>query len=277
MIQKSNLFSGMSGFFIQNRNFVVYSIMTVALIGFEMFNYSTTQYALSDLLGQLTFAGLQWATILSIAFCGIDFAGIARLFTPDGDSDPTREVWYLFGAWLLAATMNALLTWWGVSMALQGRELHSAAIIDKKLMMQAVPIFVAVMVWVTRVLLIGSFSLTLRHNQLPAQNRPTGPYRSAQPSLRQAGQATSNPLPQPSQISTPQYQRTPQPAAASSLNRAQVIAAPSSTPARPTPPVRLEPEYIPDGEAHPVSAPLPALRPMSAGPRPSGPNQERRF
>src|SRR5271157_5058474 len=60
-------------------------IIIVALLAFELFNYSTTEYALSDLLGNLRFIGLPWATILSIAFCGIDFAGIARLFPPGQD------------------------------------------------------------------------------------------------------------------------------------------------------------------------------------------------
>ncbi len=54
-----------------------------ALLAFEVFNFSTTEFALNDVLGELKFAGLRWATILSIAFCGIDFAGIARIFTPE--------------------------------------------------------------------------------------------------------------------------------------------------------------------------------------------------
>ncbi|HEX2981861.1 MAG TPA: hypothetical protein VHO48_16495, partial [Anaerolineaceae bacterium] len=87
-------------------------IIIAALIAFEIFNYSTTEYALSDLLGDLRFAGVRWATILALAFCGIDFAGIARLFTPEEGAEEPTEVWYLFGAWLLAATMNAMLTWW---------------------------------------------------------------------------------------------------------------------------------------------------------------------
>ena len=53
-----------------------------ALIAFEIFNYSTTDHALQDLLGNFQFGGLRWSTILALAFCGIDFAGIARLFTP---------------------------------------------------------------------------------------------------------------------------------------------------------------------------------------------------
>ena len=58
-----------------------------ALIAFEIFNYSTTDHALSDLLGNLTFAGIPWSTVLAMAFCGIDFAGIARLFTPETGAD----------------------------------------------------------------------------------------------------------------------------------------------------------------------------------------------
>ena len=53
-----------------------------ALLAFELFNFSTTQFALRDIVGDLAFAGMRWATILAVAFCGIDFAGIARIFTP---------------------------------------------------------------------------------------------------------------------------------------------------------------------------------------------------
>src|SRR5258708_23218455 len=89
-----------------------------ALLAFEIFNFSTTQFALRDVLGDLTFAGFSWATILAIAFCGIDFAGIARIFTPQKGRDEPAEVWYLFGAWLLAAGFNATLTSWGVSVSI---------------------------------------------------------------------------------------------------------------------------------------------------------------
>jgi hypothetical protein len=129
------------------------------LLAFEAFNYSTTEYALKDVLGDLTFLGLKWATILSIAFCGIDFAGIARLFTPSKSANEPNEAWYLFGAWLLAATMNATLTWWGVSMALANHPLQSQAIMDTTTLTKGVPVFVAVMVWLIRILIIGSLSM----------------------------------------------------------------------------------------------------------------------
>lgn len=137
-------------------------IILTALIAFEIFNYSTTDYALRDLLGELKFAGLRWATILSIAFCGIDFAGIARLFTPQQGMDEPKEVWYLFGAWLLAATMNAILTWWGVSMAVTNHAaVSSQTVVEVGTLTKVVPAFVAIMVWVIRILIIGTLSLAL--------------------------------------------------------------------------------------------------------------------
>jgi hypothetical protein len=131
-----------------------------ALLAFELFNYSTTDYALNDFLGGLTFLGVRWATILAIAFCGIDFAGIARLFTPEqGENNGPREVWYLFAAWLLAASMNAMLTWWGVALAIVNHQSLGGTIIPRQTLIDIVPIFVAIMVWVIRVLIIGTFSI----------------------------------------------------------------------------------------------------------------------
>lgn len=131
-----------------------------ALLAFELFNFSTTEFALRDILGNLTFAGFRWATVLAIAFCGIDFAGIARIFTPQEGRDEPAEVWYLFGAWLLAAGFNAALTWWGVSVAIVSHGASaSAAVVGSHTLTKVVPVFVAVMVLLIRVLIIGTFSV----------------------------------------------------------------------------------------------------------------------
>ncbi len=133
-------------------------IIITALLAFEIFNYTTTDYALTDLLGDLTFMGVRWATILAIAFCGIDFAGIARLFAPDM-TNTHHENWFLFGAWLLAATMNATLTWWGVSLAVLNHNTAGDVVIARETMLRVAPIFVALLVWLIRVLIIGTFSV----------------------------------------------------------------------------------------------------------------------
>jgi hypothetical protein len=200
-----------------------------ALVAFEIFNYSTTDHALQDLLGNLEFGNLKWSTILALAFCGIDFAGIARLFTPEQGMDEPKEVWYLFGAWLLAATMNAILTWWGVSMAIVSHQVQSASIVDPKTIATVVPVFVAIMVWVIRILIIGTLSLAMDRLLHPASERRAykkNTYTAPQPAINNTARPASplpslNPRPslnRSSSIPEPRYARS-----ASDFNRSNNI------------------------------------------------------
>ncbi len=190
-------------------------IILVALLAFEVFNYSTTQFALRDVLGDLTFAGFRWATILAIAFCGIDFAGIARIFTPQQGRDEPAEVWYLFAAWLLAAGFNATLTWWGVSVAIVSHSSEAAgAVVSNQTLTKLVPIFVAVMVLLIRVLIIGTFSVA-GDNLFSMADPRSGNQRAymsqqARPSMGQvAGLRTASSLPRPQSYNRPPLKTTP--------------------------------------------------------------------
>jgi hypothetical protein len=208
---------------IQNRPFLIFDmlrktglrrgtvfggILVVALLAFEIFNYSTTEFALSDLLGNdLNFMGLRWATVLAIAFCGIDFAGIARIFTPQVQaSQEPAEVWYLFGAWVLAAAMNATLTWWGVAIAISGHSSLGASIISRQTMLQIVPVFVALLVWLVRLLIIGTFSMAGERMFSMAGDKPAAqlvqsrysglPQTVNQPQIANAARPFQKPQPQ---------------------------------------------------------------------------------
>jgi len=209
---------------IRNRQFnrgATWGMMIVgALLSFEVFNFSTTQFALHDMLGDLTFAGMKWSTILAIAFCGIDFAGIARIFTPEQGRDEPAEVYYLFGAWLLAAGFNACLTWWGVSVAITSNaNLQASAVMSTATLVKVVPIFIAAMVWLVRLLIIGTFSLAgdrlfttaQQHQPYKAQyqqpQQAQRPYNAPQPtyqSQRPVNQPVNQPVLRPaSQIARP--------------------------------------------------------------------------
>jgi hypothetical protein len=188
-----------------------------ALLAFELFNYSTTDFALSDLMGGLRFAGVRWATILAIAFCGIDFAGIARLFTPQQGENGSKEVWYLFSAWLLAACMNAMLTWWGVALAIVNHDSLGGSVISHDTLIEVVPIFVAIMVWLIRVLIIGTFSIagnrlfsqadiSPRSQPVPVMHRADNIGRPSQ-----AQPVTIRPLSKPSPESAHRPQGRPEP------------------------------------------------------------------
>jgi hypothetical protein len=143
---------------VSERRMAIGAILVVALIAFELFNFDTTRFALANLFGEASFMGLQWATILAIAFCAIDFAGLGYLFAPERAGQQHREVWYLMGAWLLGATMNALMTWWAVSVTILGQDVGNE-LLSRSQLVEAAPAFVAALVWLTRILFIGAFSV----------------------------------------------------------------------------------------------------------------------
>jgi hypothetical protein len=190
-------------------------IILCALLAFEVFNYSSTSFALRDILGDLTFGRIRWATLLAFAFCAIDFAGIARIFTPEQGRDEPAEVWYLFGAWFLAATFNAMLTWWAVSVAVLSHNTQGGTLLGQPMMIKLIPIFVAAMVLTIRVLLINTFSIagerifSLAENRAPRyQSQPV--YRPHTESVRIPNEAPAfprpAPKPTPAAASRPLYQ-----------------------------------------------------------------------
>lgn len=161
------------------------TLFAIALLAFELFNFDTTRFALHNLLGDEHVLGLGWATVLAIAFCTIDFAGLLRIFLPDARAKVPTELWYLMGAWLLGATLNAIMTWWAVSLALLNRPLGNE-VLDRDMLLLVVPIFVACLVWLTRILFIGSLSLTSSYlfvDQSPARplNQPQRDPRRSSP------------------------------------------------------------------------------------------------
>ena len=195
------------------RGLIFGGIILGALLAFEVFNYSSTAFALQDILGDLAFGPLKWATILAVAFCGIDFAGIARIFTPEKGRDEPAEVWYLFGAWLLAAGFNATLTWWGVSVAILKHNAEGGVLLGQQAMTNIVPIFVAGMVLLIRVLLINTFSIAGErifsmaedNSSQYVQNRPV--YRPTAETNRMPNPSFPRPAPKPTpvNISQPAY------------------------------------------------------------------------
>jgi hypothetical protein len=170
--------------------FVYGAIIVIAMAAFEIFNYATTAYALQDLLGDLSFAGISWATFLALAFCGVDFAGIASLISQPHQRD-NKDAWYLFGAWLIAGTANAALTWWGVTLAISSHSLASTAVVSAATLIKVAPIFVAVMVWVLRVLIISSLSTALE--RLTSGRRM--PQHMVNPQVRATNAINRAPMP----------------------------------------------------------------------------------
>ncbi len=179
-----------------SRKTVVGIILVVALIAFEIFNFDTTRFALNSLLGEIAFFGITWATILAIAFCAIDFAGLARLFTPERGSEEPKAILFLMGAWLLGATMNAVMTWWAVSLTLLSHDFGNE-VLGRETLLKLVPVFVAALVLLTRILFIGAFSVAGEHvfdlagdtrdeKRAAARPQPAQAQTAAQPATQAA-------------------------------------------------------------------------------------------
>ena len=146
-----------------SRHAAVGVLLLVALLAFELFNFDTTRYALESLLGEQLFTTISWAAILAFAFCAIDFAGLVHLFSPVSLGEQTKETYFLLGAWLLGATMNALMTWWAVTLLLVNHPLSGNQVLSHEQLLNIVPIFVAVLVWLIRILFIGAISVAGEH------------------------------------------------------------------------------------------------------------------
>ena len=267
---------------VHNRKFnrgAAWGAMIVgALLAFEIFNFSTTQYALHDMLGDLKFAGMRWSTVLAIAFCGIDFAGIARIFTPEQGRDEPAEVYYLFGAWVLAAGFNATLTWWGVSVAITTNgNLQSSAVMSAATLTKAVPVFVAVMVWLVRLLIIGTFSLAGDRLFTTAQVSQSQSYQK--PQQYQAPRPTYNNNPQPRSASSysaqSQRQSVNQPVNQPILRPASQINRPANAPTTTTN-FRPAPKPVSSQQSSFIP-PEPTYHPVSYEARSSEGGSERRY
>lgn len=170
-------------------------IIVLGLAAFEIFNFSTTQFALADLLGDLHLARLSLATVLALAFSGIDFGGIARLFTPQREHAERIEIWYLVAAWFLAGGMNAILTWWAVTLSLMGQADLGNELFTRRQVLGFVPVFVASVVWLIRILLIGT--LTMGGRRLFSQARTPAPFTAMAHAYPRAARPAPHTAPQP--------------------------------------------------------------------------------
>jgi hypothetical protein len=171
-----------------------------ATVLFEAFNYSTTEHALGGVMGGLFFLGVSWATILALAFCVIDFAGIARLFSPeDRMADGRMEGIYLLAAWLLAGMINATTTWWAMTVSLLEQPNLGNELISRQDLILYVPILVAGAVWLIRILLIGTLTMSGGKRGAP---KPTAALNKPLPI------AAAMPMPIAAAASTPLRERS---------------------------------------------------------------------
>jgi hypothetical protein len=140
--------------------------LAMAFIAFQVFNFDTTRHALDYLLVSNTILGVSWALALAIGFCVIDLAILVVIISPNPGKLP-NEALYLITAWILAITMNALLVWLSVFLVMTANPSLGNEILSQEQLMLVVPLGIALIVWATRILFVGAFSLILNQNYGP--------------------------------------------------------------------------------------------------------------
>jgi hypothetical protein len=152
VLEKERSFKG------STRIIVAFLSTLAVLVVFEVFNYSTTSFAIRTMFGSLAAGGMKWASLLAIAICCMDVAGIICLFLPAANPSRLKRDPRLFGAWLLAAGLNTWLTWRGISLAIAIRQAQIGWVVDVEVLTRTLPVFMAFLIWLIRILLIGSLS-----------------------------------------------------------------------------------------------------------------------
>jgi hypothetical protein len=139
------------------------SLATVALMGLgllalEITNAATSYWALADLMGNAGLLSVSFSLMLTLGLAALDTGGLMRLFGPQGD-ETTRSagLWFVAGGWLLCATFNALATWWAMASAMSGHVVGNALLSATELLDVAPP-FLAIVLWVMRVLLVAGYA-----------------------------------------------------------------------------------------------------------------------
>jgi hypothetical protein len=162
--------------------------------------------------------------------------------------------------------MNAILTWWGVSIAVATHSVQSSSVVDPQTITSVVPVFVAIMVWVIRILIIGTLSLAMDRMLHPGMVQ-----RTALQSAVAASQARQSQVQNRVPAQTIQPMNIP-----AGLNSAGLSARPSysrsaagqnAAGARSNRPVVDEPEYVPETPSR--GRPDPTYHTLSMSQRPT--------
>jgi len=149
-------------------------ITVLGLLAFELFNYATTQEALSTILGALSFFGFPVYYLIAIAFAAIDLGGLSSTFTEEDWSNETWWVWVSTVGWEIASVVNAALTYMSVTIAMAVAPVSQLATVMPKVqeIYTYIPAALAFVVWLVRIMLIGSIVASTNGGQKPKKQRP---------------------------------------------------------------------------------------------------------
>lgn len=140
------------------KSYGIFAILFLAVIGFELYNFSANEFALRYFYPSQTFFGVPWSALLAMASCLTDFAAISTIFARNPKEDSIAR--YLRYGWFLAAIFDAGMNWWATSLSMLSNPVLGNEILARADLLTTVPALVAIMVLLIRVSLVGALSVT---------------------------------------------------------------------------------------------------------------------
>lgn len=133
------------------------ALIFICLVVFEIFSYGSSYEALMTMFGIH-----EWAALLAFCFSAVDFAGLAKLYSPDLRNlrDPQA---LLFAAWLLSAFADTGLTYVVVSNQLLSNTTNimvTSGTVPIAVWAKWIPALFSVLVWLIQVLLVARLSVS---------------------------------------------------------------------------------------------------------------------
>lgn len=184
LAQPKSLREELSPSSLDTRNKLSLLMTLVTLVAFVLFNYSIIAFSLKSLLGSIPGESTVWSISLAVGICSLDVTGILRLTFSPGQSWQSKMSKWLLTAWLANQLMTFLITWWGISTAIAIQQVKTGLVIDAGLLREVLPAFLAVMLSLVRLLIIGALSKAFDRGRTTTQSassaRQPGLYEPAE-------------------------------------------------------------------------------------------------
>ena len=141
-----------------SRRFIKGIVLAISLFAFEVFNYDTTHMALVNWFAQANPASVNkivWA------FCLLDLMRLTQFFG-------IKHSAFIQKIWLFGVGVNALFTWYNARMTVWQYD-FGHVVLRRQQVVLYVPIFIALLVFLTRVLFVEALVATIQKRVPPVR------------------------------------------------------------------------------------------------------------
>lgn len=135
---------------------VVGGIIFLSALAFEVINIATNVAGFESFFGGIKFLGISWAIWATIAFEAADVGCLCYSWDRKFDFRTHPEAGFALTAHFFAGFADAGLSYFAFMMAIGNSVSQMANVVGEKAILTWAPVFLALMIWVIRTLLMGT-------------------------------------------------------------------------------------------------------------------------